>query len=143
MVLAVWSHASNHAATYSVRGSNEPCGGNQEYVKYVKKWLGAPHSLTNIAIHSRSTKLKLSVQSLVKEFKVAKARSFMTLRDSKDPVIKNTQPDVKTGRKWSADEAVEEAESRLKLKEMVGATQLGRQGLWWTINSQVVVIFAR
>ena len=67
----------------------------------------------------------------------------MTLRDSKDTVIKNTQPDVKTGRKWSADEAVEEAESRLKLKEMVGATQLGRQGLWWTINSQVVVIFAR
>ena len=81
-----------------------------------------------------STELKLPMQSLVEEFKVAKARSFMTLRDSKDPVIKNTQSDVKTGRKWSLDEAVEEAESRLKHKEMVGATQLGRQGLGWTTH---------
>ena len=101
---------------------------------YVKKWLGVPRSLTNIAIHSRCTKLKLPVHSLVEEFKVAKARSFMTLRDSEDPVIKNTQPDVKTGRKWSADVAVEEAESRLKHKEMVGAAQLGRQGLGWTTH---------
>ena len=46
--------------------------------------------------------------------------------------MKNTQPDVKTGRKWSAEKAVEEAESRLKHKEMVGAVQVGRQGLGWT-----------
>ena len=69
---------------------------------------------------------KYVVESLVEEFKVAKARSFMTLRDSKDPVVKNTQLDVKTGRKWSAEKAVEEAESRLKHKEIVGAAQVGR-----------------
>ena len=44
-------------------------------------------------------------------------------------MIKNTQPDVKTERKWKIDEAVDEAESRFKHKEMVGATQLGRRGL--------------
>ena len=45
--------------------------------------------------------------------------------------MKNTQPDVKTGRKWSAEKAVKEAEFRLKHKEMVGAVQVGRQGLGW------------
>ena len=109
--------------------------------KYVKKWLGVPNSLTNVAIHSSRTKLTLPVRSVVEEYKVAKARSFMTLRDSKDPVVKNIQPDVKSGRKWTASAAVEEAESRLKHKEMVGATQLGRQGLgltthkWWSSST--------
>ena len=68
---------------------------------------------------------------------MAKARSFMTLRDSKDPV-NNIQPYVKTGRKRKAKYAVEEAESRLKHKEMVGATQVGRQGLG-LINHKVII----
>ena len=35
-------------------------------------------------------------------------------------------PAVKTGRKWSASTAVAEAESSLKLKDIVGANQLDR-----------------
>ena len=103
--------------------------------KYMKRWLGVPNSMTNVALHSSQTKLTLPVKSLVEEFKVAKCRSFMTLRDSKDPVVKNTQPDIKSGRKWSAEKAVSEAESRLKHKEMVGAVQVGRQGLGWTTST--------
>jgi len=99
---------------------------------YMKKWLGVPRSMTNIALHSSRTKLTLPVKSLVEEFKVAKVRSVMTLRDSKDPVVKNTQPAVKTGTKWVAEKAVEEVESRLKHKQIVGAVQVGRQGLGWT-----------
>ena len=107
----------------------------------VKKWLGVPCSLTNVAIHSKCTKLILPTRSLVEEYKVTKARSYMTLRDSNDPIVKCIQPDVKSGRKWTASTAVEEAESRLKHKEMVGATQVGRQGLgltthkWWSSSS--------
>ena len=100
--------------------------------KYMKRWLGVAKGMTNIALHSSHTKVTLPVKSLVEEFKVAKARSFMTLRDSKDPVVKNNQPDVKTGRKWSAEKAVEEVEFRLKHKKMVGAVQVGHQGLGWT-----------
>ena len=76
-----------------------------------------------MAIHGGCTKLTLRTKS-VAEFKVAKARSYMTLRDSKDPVVKSIQPDVKSRRKykWTSSVAVEEAESRLKHKEMVGAT---------------------
>ena len=58
----------------------------------------------------------------------------MTLRDSQDPVVKNTQPEVRSGRKWTASSAVEEAESRLKQKEMFGATQTGHQGFGWTTH---------
>ena len=106
----------------------------QKINKHVKKWLGDPNSLSNVAIHISKAKLTLPVRSLVEEVKVAKARSFMTFRDSQDPVVKNTQPEVRSGRKWTASSAVEEAESRLKHKEMVGATQTGRQGLGWTTH---------
>ncbi|XP_019626566.1 PREDICTED: uncharacterized protein LOC109471671 [Branchiostoma belcheri] len=105
---------------------------------YVKKWLGVPNSLTNIAIHSRKAKLNIPVRSLVEEFKVAKVRTSMTLSNSKDPVIRNFQPDLRSGRKWRVSAAVEEAEARLRHKEVVGATQTGRQGLglirhkWWS-----------
>ena len=65
----------------------------------------------------------------------------MTFRDSQDPVNKNTQPKVQSGRTWTASSAVEEAESRLKHKEMVGATQTGHQGFgrtthkWWSSST--------
>ena len=99
---------------------------------YIKKWLGVPRCLTNVALYSGQTKLTIPVKSLVEEVKLAKARSFMMLRESKDPVVKNFQPEVKSGRKWCAKDAVEEAESRLRHKEIVGATQTGRLGLGWT-----------
>ena len=92
-------------------------------------------------VHSSRTKLTLPVRSVVEEYKVAKARSFMKLRDSKGHVVKNIQTDVKSGRKLTASAAVEGAESRLKHKGMVGATQLGRQGIsltphkWWSTST--------
>ena len=41
--------------------------------KFLKKWLGVPKSLTNVALYSSSTKLKLPTKSLVEEFKLGKA----------------------------------------------------------------------
>ncbi|KAI8490092.1 hypothetical protein Bbelb_321620 [Branchiostoma belcheri] len=109
--------------------------------KFVKKWLGVPNSLTNIAIHSNKAKLTIPVPSLVEEYKVAKVRTVVTLRDSKDPVVRDIQPEVRSGRKWTAIAAVEEAEARLKHKGVVGANHTGRQGLgliprkWWSSSS--------
>jgi hypothetical protein len=85
--------------------------------------------------------LKLPTVSLVEKFKLGKARLFLMLRDSRDPLVKNTQPAVVTGRKWSAKDAVEDAESALKLKEVVGAVAKGKSGLgfhpqrWWSKES--------
>ncbi|XP_072122139.1 uncharacterized protein [Mobula birostris] len=47
--------------------------------KYVKKSLGVPSSLTNVAIHSSQTKLTIPVQSLVEEVKVAKVTLLFLL----------------------------------------------------------------
>ena len=41
--------------------------------KFIKKWLGVPNSLTNVALYSSSTKLKLPTLSLVEEYKLGKA----------------------------------------------------------------------
>ena len=109
--------------------------------KYIKKWWGVPNSLTNLALYSSSTKLKLPTVSLVEKYKLGKARLFQMLRDSRDPLVKNSQPPVVTGRKWSAKDAVEDAESALKLREVVGAVAKGRTGLgrypqrWWSKES--------
>jgi len=109
---------------------------------YVKKWLGVPNSLTNVALYSSSTKLKLPMVSLVEKFKLGKARLFQMLRDSRDPLVKNAQPSVITGRKWKAQQAVENAESSLKMKEIIGTVAKGRSGLglhpqrWWSKESK-------
>ena len=67
--------------------------------KYMKKWLGVPNSLTNVALYSSSTKLKLPTLSLVEKFKLGKARLFQMLCDSHNPLVKNTQPCIITSQK--------------------------------------------
>ena len=117
--------------------------------KYTKKWLGVPNSLTNVALYSSSTKLKLPTLSL-DEFKLGKARLFQMLRDSRDPLVKNTQPSVMNGQKWKGKIAVEDAESALKMKEIIGTVTNWRAGLgihserWWsqecTINKRKMIL---
>ena len=106
--------------------------------KFLKKLLGVPKSLTNVALYSSSTKLKLPTKSLVEEFKLGKARLFQMLRGCEDPLVKSGQPAIITGRKWNAKHAVETAESSLKIKEVIGSVSTGRAifGLhpkkWWS-----------
>jgi hypothetical protein len=57
----------------------------------------------------------------------------MMLRDSRDDKIREAELEVK---KWKASEAVEEAESRLKHKNLVGAVWIGRQCLDMTPSVQ-------
>ena len=57
------------------------------------------------------------------------------LHDSVDPLVKSVQPAIRTGWKW---DAVETAESSLKMKEVIGSVATGRAGLglhpqrWWS-----------
>ena len=63
------------------------------------------------------------------------------LRDSCDPLVKNAQPSVITGRKWKAKIAVKNAESALRMKEIIGTVANGKAGLdlhpqlWWSKES--------
>ena len=63
------------------------------------------------------------------------------LRDSLDPLVKNAQPSVITGRKWKAKIAVKNAESALRMKEIIRTVASGKAGLgqhpqrWWSKES--------
>jgi len=77
--------------------------------------------VTSGALYCSSTKVTLPTTSLSEEFKVAKARLFLMMRDSKDPVVRRAKPEISSGKKWQVAEGVQEAESRLRLKEIVSA----------------------
>ena len=96
-----------------------------------------------MALYSSSTKLKLQTLSLVKEYKLGKARFLKILHDSRDPLVKNAQPSVITGRKWKAKIAVENVKSALRMKEIIGTVANAKAGLglhpqrWWSKESRL------
>lgn len=108
--------------------------------KYTRKWLGLPPGLTSVALYSRNAKLRLPLKALTEEFQIGKVRLQMMLKYSKDPAVRVTGAQLKTGRKWKASEATNRAEEAAKFKEILGAVQTGRQGLgfgkeekiWWS-----------
>lgn len=108
--------------------------------KFSRKWLGLPPGLSTAALYSRSAKLRLPLKALTEEFKVGKARLQMMLSQSSDPAVRGASVQVKSGSKWKAQEEVEKAIEAAKFREVMGATQTGRQGLgfgntkrkWWS-----------
>ena len=91
--------------------------------------MGVPPGLTSIALYSKSAALQLPFSSVTEEFKVAKRRLVMSLRDSQDRMIREAGIQTRSGRKWSASVEVQNAEEMLKLKDVIGNTSIGRQGL--------------
>ncbi|XP_033096540.1 uncharacterized protein LOC117100821 [Anneissia japonica] len=91
--------------------------------KHLRKWLGIPPSFTSIGLYIRSGQLQLPNSSVVEEF--AKCR----LVNSKDRKVSKAGIEIQTGRKWSAEEVVENAETSLKLRDNIGNPCIGRQGL--------------
>ena len=96
---------------------------------FLRRWLGVPRSFSNIGLYGNNTKLQLPVSSVSEEFKKGKTRLVMMLRDSCDSQVREAKIEIKSGRKWKAAEAVEEAESRLRHRDIVGVTAKGRLGL--------------
>ncbi|XP_033096040.1 uncharacterized protein LOC117100447 [Anneissia japonica] len=88
-----------------------------------------PPSFTSIGLYIRSGQLQLPKSSVVEKFKIAKCRLVMTIRDSKDRKVSQAGIEIQTGRKWSAEEVVENAESSLKLRDIIGNHCIGRQCL--------------
>ena len=62
-------------------------------------------------------------------FKTTKTNALMQLKQSSDILIVENIPELKTGRKWKVADAVERAESRIKLDEIAGVGQTNRAGL--------------
>ena len=97
--------------------------------RYLRRWLGLPRSLSNIALYGNTCKLTLPLKSIEEEFKVLRAREVLQFRESADPKVSGAGVAVRTGRKWRAEAAVEQAESRLRHRVLVGTVARGRMGL--------------
>lgn len=104
-------------------------GLERKLTTYLRKWLGVPRSFSSVGLYGKETKLLLPISSVSEEFKKGKARLVMMLRDSSDSKVSEAKIQIKTGRKWRAAEAVEEAESRLRHRDVIGVTAKGRLGL--------------
>ena len=90
--------------------------------------VGCAPCFSTVGLYTATGMLQLPLSSITEEFKVGKARLHLMLRDSPDDVIRQVQPEVRTGTNWSAAKAVQEAEASLQIKEVIGATQTGRAG---------------
>ncbi len=102
---------------------------DRKVARYLRKWLGAPPGLASQALFSKSAKMPLPLSSVVEEYKTTKVRALMTLRSSRDPKIQEAKSEVRTGKKWAADKALEAAKGQCHHKKIVGTTTSGRQGL--------------
>nr|XP_057943465.1 uncharacterized protein LOC131138512 [Doryrhamphus excisus] len=97
--------------------------------QYLRRWLGLPKSLSSIALYGNTNKLQLPFTGLTEEFKVTRAREVLLYRDSADTRVSSAGITVRTGRKWRAQEAVDQAEARLRHGVLVGSVAVGRAGL--------------
>ena len=82
-----------------------------------------------MGLYSRTAKLQLPLSSIIEKFKVSKCRLVMTLRDSKDAKVSEAGVQTRTARKWSARQAVQQAEDMLTIRDIIGNICVGRQGL--------------
>lgn len=96
---------------------------------FLRRWLSVPKCFSSVSIYSSGSKLQLPLTSVVEEFKVAKARQVIMLRDSSDQLVRQADITIRSGRKWSANRAVADAEARLHHKDIVGTVNQGRLGL--------------
>ena len=95
----------------------------------LKKWLGLPRQLTVDALYSKSNKLQLPFTALTEEVKVTKARSLITFQEAKDPCVRNADIKVDGGRKANTKQEIEEVRSRLRIRDIAGIANKGKEGL--------------
>lgn len=96
---------------------------------HLRRWLGLPKSLSSIALYGNTNRLTLPISSLCEEFKVSRTREVLQYEESSDQKVSQAGIEVRTGRKWRAQEAVDQAETRLQHRALVGSVAVGRAGL--------------
>ncbi|XP_005112736.1 uncharacterized protein LOC101856396 [Aplysia californica] len=97
--------------------------------KFTRKWLAVPPGLSDVALYCRQVKLRLPLKTLVEEYKAGKTMLRVMLENSQDEVVRSVQLTLRTGRKWKVLDAVMDAKDNLRLKEVIGHIQAGRQRL--------------
>ena len=94
----------------------------------LKKWLGLPKTLSVDCLYTTSGKLQLPFTELAEEVKAAKARLLTTLEEADDPCIRGAGIEVDGGRIADTGKSVREAKEKLRMEEIVGIPNRGREG---------------
>ena len=97
--------------------------------KYLRKWLGVPPCFSKVGLYTNSGNLQLPISSLVEGFKIGKVRLHMMMKDLADEIIRKAYPEIKSGMKWLAIKAAQEAECSLRIKDIICVTHINRAGL--------------
>ena len=108
----------------------------QKVSSFIRKWLHLHRSTSNICFYASSSPCPLPLKSLTSILKSSKISGHLLLRDSKDPLVSGSKPDLKSG-SWKVKEAVRSAEAELLFKTIIGPPQFGRAGLG---TSQITTI---
>ena len=101
----------------------------QSVSKHIRKWMGLHPTITNLALYSKRSPCPLPITSISSLLKSAKVSCHLQLRDSQDPLISSSVPVLNTGRTWQVKDAVDDAESVLYFRKILGHTQVGKAGL--------------
>ena len=99
--------------------------------RYIRSWLGLPPGMSSAALYSKSAKLRLSLKSIVEEYKVSKIRTQWMLNNSADIRIREVKPLLRTKRKFKAQDEINKSVSELTFEEMRGPIQTGRHAVGW------------
>ncbi|GFO41911.1 reverse transcriptase [Plakobranchus ocellatus] len=90
-----------------------------------RKWIGVSPGLADVAKYCSKAKLRLSLKSIVVEYKCGKCTLKTMLKDLEDPAVRFIQPQLRIGRTWKVDGAVNQTKEGLKMAAAIGLTQTG------------------
>ena len=99
---------------------------------FLRKVLSLTKGLSSIALYSKGGVLQLPMTSIVEEYKVSKVRHSMIIRNK----VQGAQLDHRMRLMWKVQDAMEEAESRLRHKDLVGTVSQGRFGFGCITRAQ-------
>ncbi len=97
---------------------------------YIRKWLGLPRCFSDAGLFDKNA-LHLPLKSMIPGYKQEKTRLVFELKESRDEAVKSAGVIIRTGRRWRAQQEVDQAVNRLQHKEVMGRVQHSRAGLGW------------
>jgi len=97
---------------------------------YIRKWLGLPRCFSDAGLFDKNA-LHLPLKSMIPGYKQEKTRLVFELKESREEAVKSAGVIIRTGRRWRAQQEVDQAVNRLQHKEVMGRVQHSRAGLGW------------
>ena len=99
------------------------------YARHLRKWFGLSQVIPWVALFSKNSPCPLPLTGLTTFFESSKASCLLHLQYSKDHIVASSCSCIDTCTKWKVCDEIEDAESILHFKKIIGHTQTGTSGL--------------